>query len=534
MATRKPARSRGLVAEDGGLEGLEEILEEVGAGELEPERPSEEPAPVEPAAPDEPAEEQPESPPRGRGLQARTAAAAQEPVRPSGRRQIGGRRRTEETRTVTEEEHRWADARRVAREVILAELAPKMAGPDRLEGTELEEEIMAVADRVLRRDDINIPASQRKTFIENFLSDTLGYGPLDELLTDPDVNEVMCNAYNDVWIERKGKLVQTDVKFADDASYRAVIERIVSAVGRRVDESSPMVDARLPDGSRVNAIIPPLALKGAVLTIRRFSEDPFTAQDLISFGTMSDDMAVLLEAAVRGKLNMLVSGGTGTGKTTLLNVLSRFIPEDERIVTVEDSAELQLQQPHVISLESRPANTEGRGEVTIRDLVRNTLRMRPDRIVIGECRGGEALDMLQAMNTGHEGSLTTIHANSARDALTRLEMLVLMAGFELPEKAIREQIASAIDVIIQIQRLPDGSRKVTSVQEIQGMEDRAVLLQEIYRYDPRTDDNGRYTGAAEPTGLRPKFLEQMKAHGITVPSEILRPRAAKPRVAKKS
>jgi len=545
MATRKPGRSRGLISADGGLGAIEDILEDSPipppppaperlaqppAEALDPPAPTTPPPAAAPAAPPA-AEGAVVAPPaRGRGLSARTSEAAASA--PRSRRSMQARHARTESRPATEEEHRWADARNVAREVILAELAPQMTGPDRLEGEDLEDEIKAVADRVLRRDDINIPASQRKTFIENFLSDTLGYGPLDELLTDPDINEVMCNSWDDVWIERKGKLLQTDVKFADNTSYRAVIERIVSGVGRRVDESSPMVDARLPDGSRVNAIIPPLALKGAVLTIRRFSEDPFTAQDLISFGTMSDDMAVLLEACVRGKLNMLVSGGTGTGKTTLLNVLSRFIPSDERIVTVEDSAELQLQQPHVVSLESRPANTEGRGEVTIRDLVRNTLRMRPDRIVIGECRGGEALDMLQAMNTGHEGSLTTIHANSPRDALSRLEMLVLMAGFELPEKAIREQIASAIDLIIQIQRLPDGSRKVTSVQEVQGMEDRAILLQELYHYETRTDDSGRYHGHAQATGLRPKFLEQMKLHGITVPAEILRAEPARPRARK--
>ena len=284
------------------------------------------------------------------------------------------------------------------------------------------------------------------------MSDTLGYGPLDPLLADDTITEVMCNAYDDIWVERGGLIERTDLSFTDDIQYRAVIDKIVSAVGRRVDEASPMVDARLPDGSRVNAIIPPLALHGSVLTIRKFSKDPWTAKDLINFGTWTLDLVTVMEACVRGKLNVLVSGGTGTGKTTNLNVLSAFIPDGERIITIEDSAELQLQQPHVINLETRPPSAEGTGTVSIRDLVKNALRMRPDRIIVGECRAAEALDMLQAMNTGHEGSMTTVHANASRDAISRLETMVLMAGYELPVRAIREQIASAIDLILQVSR----------------------------------------------------------------------------------
>jgi pilus assembly protein CpaF len=423
-------------------------------------------------------------------------------------------------------ERRWADARRAVRQAVLDELAPRLRD-GAVEG--LEDEVVAVVDRVLKEQSVKISPTERRSFVQQMISDILGYGVLDELLKDPDVTEVMCNDFNEIWVERDGIVAKADIAFADRTEYRNVIEKIVSAVGRRVDESSPMVDARLPDGSRVNAIVPPLAVRGPCLTIRRFSEDPFTAQDLIGFGSMSDDLALALEACVRGKLNILVSGGTATGKTTLLNVLSRFIPEHERIITVEDAAELQLQQPHVVTLEARPANTEGQGQVTIRDLVRNTLRMRPDRIVVGECRGGEALDMLQAMNTGHEGSLTTLHANSARDALSRLEMLVLMAGVELPERAIREMIASAIDIIVQITRLPDGSRKITSVQEIHGMEDRTIVLQELFTYKPQLDQHGRYVGLPEATGLRPRFLDKLKVHGVELPAAVFRPDSAGPR-----
>jgi len=420
----------------------------------------------------------------------------------------------------------WTDAKRKVRDLVLTDLAPKIIGPKALTGGPLEKEVKATLDRILRREDVRVSPAERQKFLNEVLSDTLGYGPLDEPLRDPTITEIMCNAYDDIWIERQGLIEQTDFSFTDEEQYRQVIDKIVTGVGRRVDESSPMVDARLPDGSRVNAIIPPLALRGSVLTIRKFSETPYTAKDLVNFGTFSIDFVHLMEACVRGKLNVLVSGGTGTGKTTLLNVLSSFIPERERILTIEDAAELKLQQQHVVSLEARPANAEGKGEVRIRELVKNSLRMRPDRIVVGEVRGAEALDMLQAMNTGHEGSLTTIHANTPRDALSRLETMVLMAGYDLPVRAIREQIASALNVIVQLERMTDGSRKVTSVQEIQGMEGDTILLQEVFRFRPQLSAEGKQLGQMESTGLRPKFLEKLKAHGVEVPAKILQASAA--------
>ncbi len=415
----------------------------------------------------------------------------------------------------------WTDTKRKVREHVLADLAPKLVGPKALRGAALAKEVKGTVDRVLRREDMKISPIERQKFVDEVMSDTLGYGPLDAPLADTGITEIMCNAYDDIWIERQGLIDQTDLSFADEEQYHQVIQKIVTGVGRRVDESSPMVDARLPDGSRVNAIVPPLALRGAVLTIRKFSDTPYTAKDLVTFGTMSLDFVHLMEACVRGKLNILVSGGTGTGKTTLLNVLSSFIPERERILTIEDAAELKLQQIHVVSLEARPANAEGKGEVRIRELVRNALRMRPDRIVVGEVRGAEALDMLQAMNTGHEGSLTTVHANTPRDALSRLETMVLMAGYDLPVRAIREQIASALNVIVQLERMTDGSRKVTSVQEIQGLEGDTILLQEVFRFRPHLTAEGRQVGQMESTGLRPKFLEKLKAHGVEVPAKIL-------------
>jgi pilus assembly protein CpaF len=414
---------------------------------------------------------------------------------------------------------KWRDAKRKVRDLVLAEVGPKLSGPKALTGPALEKEVKACLDRILRREEVRISPIERQKFLAEVMSDTLGYGPLDAPLADETITEIMCNGYDEIFIEREGLIEKSDFSFADEDQYRQVIDKIVSGVGRRVDESSPMVDARLPNGSRVNAIIPPLALRGPILTIRKFAEDPFTAKDLVNFGTFSLDFVHVLEAAVRGKLNVLISGGTGTGKTTLLNVLSSFIPERERILTIEDAAELQLQQPHVVSLEARPANSEGRGEVRIRDLVRNALRMRPDRIVVGEVRGAEALDMLQAMNTGHEGSLTTVHANAPRDALSRLETMVLMAGFELPVRAIREQIASAINVIVQLERQPDGSRKVTSVQEIQGMEGDVILLQEVFKFRSQMN-GGRQLGLLEPTGLRPKFAEKLLNHGIDLPAKV--------------
>ena len=420
----------------------------------------------------------------------------------------------------------WEQTKRHVRTLVLEEIADRIKT---LDADERETELREALDRILQREDIAVTPIERRRFVAEMIADTLGYGPLDPLLAEEAITEVMCNAYDDIWVERDGRIERSDVHFADDTQYRQVIEKIVSTVGRRIDESSPMVDARLPDGSRVNAIIPPLALKGPVLTIRKFAKDPFTAKDLINFGTWTIDLVTVMEAAVRGKLNILVSGGTGTGKTTNLNVLSAFVPEGERIITIEDSAELQLQQPHVITLETRPPNAEGSGAVPIRDLVKNSLRMRPDRIIVGECRAAEALDMLQAMNTGHEGSMTTVHANTARDALSRLETMVLMAGFDLPIRAIREQIASAIHLILQVTRLPDGQRVITSLTEVQGMEGDMILLQEVFKFEHHPTAETKYAGELVSTGLRPKFLDKLLEHGIEVPASAFRaPRKATP------
>ena len=351
--------------------------------------------------------------------------------------------------------------------------------------------------------------------------DIFGYGPLERLLADPSISEVMVNGARDIWIERNGRLSQTTLHFADESHLRRIITKMVGQIGRRIDESSPMVDARLPDGSRVNAIIPPLSLTGALLTIRKFARNRFDLGELIQIGTLSAPAADFLGRCIEADLNMLVSGGTGTGKTTMLNALSAAIPDRDRIVTIEDAAELQLVQRHVLRLEARPKNIEGEGEITIRDLVRNALRMRPDRIVVGEVRGAEALDMLQAMNTGHEGSLSTIHANSARDALSRLETMVLMAGYDLPLRAIRQHVSSALDLIVQIDRLDDGSRRITGIAEVQRMEGEMITLQNLFEFKiDRIDAERKVIGSLQPTGLRPSFLGKFEQHGIELPLEL--------------
>ena len=384
----------------------------------------------------------------------------------------------------------------------------------------LEAEAQRIANQVMDEEPVPILRTERQRLMEEVMNDVFGYGPIDALLKDETVSEVMVNSWSDIYVEREGKLSLTDVQFRDDAHILQIIEKIVAPLGRRIDESSPMVDARLPDGSRVNAIIPPLALKGPCLTIRKFSKNPLMMTNMVKIGTLTEKMAVLLQACVIGKLNIMVSGGTGSGKTTTLNALSTFIPNNERIVTIEDAAELQLHQHHVVTLETRPANIEGKGAITIRDLVKNSLRMRPDRIVVGEVRGGEALDMLQAMNTGHEGSLTTVHANSPRDALARVETMVLMSGMDLPTRAIREQISSAIDLIAHQARLQDGSRRITHLSEVQGMEGDIITLQDIYRFQQKgKDEFNRVAGEFRATGIRPKFMEKLATLGIQMPHD---------------
>ncbi len=370
-----------------------------------------------------------------------------------------------------------------------------------------------------------LTASDQKQLLNEIASDVLGYGPIDPLLNDPEVTEVMVNGPYDVYIERNGKIEKTDIRFVDQVHLRRIIDKIVGQVGRRVDEATPMVDARLPDGSRVNAVIAPLAIGGPFLTIRKFSVDPLTEADLVRFGTLTQRVADFLRACVVGRLNIIISGGTGSGKTTTLNVLSGYLPPDERIVTVEDAAELQLHQDHVLSLEARPANIEGKGQISIRDLVRNTLRMRPDRIVVGEVRGGEALDMLQAMNTGHDGSLTTLHSNSPRDTLSRLETMVLMAGYDLPVRAIREQIASAVDLIVHVSRLRDGTRRITHITEVEGMEGDIITLQDLFLFDfgMGVDEHGKFLGRLKATGIRPTFSEKLADFGIKLPPDLFDP-----------
>src|SRR4051794_37913425 len=395
----------------------------------------------------------------------------------------------------------------------IAKLGPELYKQD---GEDLADRVYKAVTEELSVDRTPLTREERREIVRQLTDDILGYGPIEPLLRDDSVTEIMINAPDRVYIERSGKLEHTPVRFVDDSHIMRIIDKIVSQVGRRVDEASPMVDARLPDGSRVNAIIPPLALNGPTVTIRKFSRDPYTVNDLITFGTISPRAAQFVAACVKGKLNILISGGTGTGKTTTLNAMSAFIPGDERIVTIEDAAELQLRQEHVITLESRPANIEGKGAIPIRELVKNSLRMRPDRIIVGECRGGEALDMLQAMNTGHDGSMSTGHANTPRDMLSRLETMVLMAGVELPLRAIREQVSSAVDLIVHQNRLKDGQRKITNITEVQGMEGDVIVMQDVFAFEQTGVVDGKIQGHLKPTGIRPKFAEKFEMQGISL------------------
>jgi pilus assembly protein CpaF len=392
-----------------------------------------------------------------------------------------------------------------------------------LESEMIKHEIRRILEEQVMAESLPLSRLDRERLVTEVQHEVFGLGPLELLLKDPEISDILVNTHSQVYIERHGRLERTDVRFRDDAHLMQIIERIVSRVGRRVDEASPMVDARLPDGSRVNAIIPPLALDGPIVSIRRFGAEPLTMKDLIQFNSIPEQVAEVLRACVKSRLNILVSGGTGAGKTTLLNCLSNYIPESERIITIEDSAELKLQQEHIVRLETRPPNIEGTGTVTQRDLVRNALRMRPDRIVLGEVRGGEALDMMQAMNTGHDGSISTIHANSSRDALSRVETMMLMANINLPEKALREQIASALDLIIQLSRMTDGTRKLIEVSEVTGMEGSTITTQLIFKFDQKGVENGKVLGEFVATGVRPMFLDRLERYGFKVPNTYFMP-----------
>jgi len=420
-----------------------------------------------------------------------------------------------------QQKDRIAEVRGRVQERLVESLGPRLYDAT-MSDTELEGLVHQRLRELLDEEEGPLSAQEKLLIVRQIGDSVLGLGPLEPFVRDPEVTEIMVNNWDTIYVERAGKLYWTGTKFHDDQQLRRTIDKIVGKVGRRVDESSPYVDARLPDGSRVNAVIPPLAIDGPALTIRKFAADPYQADDLIEFGTMTSPVAKFLEACVRGRINILVAGGTGAGKTTTLNVVSSFIPDDERILTIEDAAELKLQQPHVVRLESRPPNIEGKGQVTIRDLVRNSLRMRPDRIVVGEVRGGEALDMLQAMNTGHDGSISTIHCNSPRDALSRLETITMMAGMELSNKAIREQIASALQLIVYQQRLKDGTRRFTHVTEVAGMEGEVITLQDIFLFDfsSGVDEEGRFKGRLKSTGLRPKFLDKLAERGVYVEPEL--------------
>jgi pilus assembly protein CpaF len=441
-----------------------------------------------------------------RRAQATPGAASPEPARARPRAGRPGRRDP------------YAGVKDRVHQKLVDTLGPQLYDPHLAEHT-LATQVRSTLQEVLAEEQTPLSHADRTRIAQDISDDILGHGPLEPLLRDADVTEVMVNGPADVFFERDGRIHRAEVSFTDDAHLRRTIDKIVGRVGRRVDESSPMVDARLPDGSRVNAVVPPIALDGSMLTIRKFAAEPFTDRDLLAFGTLTPQVRDFLRACILGRRNVIISGGTGSGKTTTLNVLSSFLPEDERIVTIEDAAELQLDQQHVLRLEARPPNIEGRGQITIRDLVRNSLRMRPDRIIVGEVRDGAALDMLQAMNTGHDGSITTVHANSPRDSLSRLETMVLMAGVELPVRAIREQVASAVDLVVQQTRLKDGTRRVVAVTEVIGMESDVITMQDLFTFDYSAgrDESGRFRGQLQPTGIRPKFSSELDDHGVELP-----------------
>ncbi len=447
-------------------------------------------------------------------------AGAGEPSAPGGQRPAArpeaGNRFT--PTTGTQEDSTFVDFKMRVQDRLITELDPKL---DLSNAVKVRRQVEDIFNSILDSENIVLSRAERARMFEAIAADILGFGPLEPLLNDPDVSEIMVNGPRSVYIERRGKLTKSDVIFNNDEHVLRVIDRIVAPLGRRIDESSPMVDARLPDGSRVNAVIRPISLVGPCLSIRKFKKEGITVENMVNYGSMTRDMAEFLSACVRARLNIVVAGGTGSGKTTTLNALSSFIPEDERIITVENAAELQLRQDHVVTLESRPPNVEGKGEITIRDLVINCLRMRPERIVVGECRGGETLEMLQAMNTGHDGSMTTLHANTPRDALSRIETMCLMSGMELPVRAIREQIASAVNLIVQQSRLKDGSRKLINITEVQGMEGDVVVLQDVFVFEQTgLDERGKIIGQLRPTGVRPKFIELFEQNNIYLPPNI--------------
>ncbi|MFZ1288271.1 MAG: CpaF family protein [Candidatus Phosphoribacter sp.] len=418
----------------------------------------------------------------------------------------------------------FAGVKAAVNQALLDSLGPRLYDPH-VEQAELDHLVRQTLQNVIESQQTPLSSSDRTRIAQEVSDEVLGHGPLEPYLRDSEVSEIMVNGHENIYVERAGRLYRVDARFASEAHLRRTIDKIVGRIGRRVDEASPLVDARLSDGSRVNAVVPPIALDGSMLTIRKFAADPLTARDLIGFDTLTEAACEFLAACVRGRSNIVISGGTGSGKTTTLNVLSSFIPPDERIITIEDAAELQLHQQHVLRLESRPSNIEDRGQIDIRDLVRNCLRMRPDRIIVGEVRDGAALDMLQAMNTGHDGSITTVHANSPRDSLSRLETMVLMAGVDLPVRAIRDQVASGIDLVIQQSRLRDGTRRITSISEVEGMEGDTITMQEIFSFDFKAgrDDNGRFLGSLRSTGLRPKLLDSLADQGIVLPPAMFAP-----------